>query len=115
MNQSRRVSPSESLSFTTPLPNRSGGLEDLSSKSLAATVYAPSGAQSSWTALGLSTGSMTVSGSVPNETGTHKLFLWVDGERRAEINLIASGPASTAGTAQISITADRTTVTADMV
>lgn len=117
MKQSRRVSPLESVTFKESCPNRSGALEDLSGTSveLAATLLTPRGRKFTFDALGTSTGDVIANGTIPDETGTHRLFYWVNGEMRSEINLIARGQSSETGATQISITADRTTVTADMV
>lgn len=115
MIQSRRVSPSEAIQFTESLPNRAGVLEDLSSATLKAQIVAPSGTESTFSVVGTSAGEMTLSGTLENQEGTHKAYLWVNGELRKELHLVARGPEATAtGTSHITITADRTTITVDM-
>lgn len=113
MRQARHVSPGETVTFTESLPTRAGVLDDISGAELRAVVAAPDGNETTFSAIGLATGEMTFSGTIANQTGTHKAYLWVNGEMRKQLDMIARGPSAVAGTASLPITFDRTVFTWD--
>lgn len=113
MKQARRVSPGETVTFTESVPTRSGVLEDISGAELRAVVAAPDGTEATFSVLGYSTGEVTFSGTLSSQIGTHKAFLWVDGEMRKQVDLIARGPAAAAGAVSLPLTWDRTVFTWD--
>ena len=89
MTATRKAYIGETTTFTHTVRSANGAVEDMSAATLVCKVMAPDGAIGSLTPTGASTGVVTITGTLAEQQGTHKWALKVNGNVRAEGQIIA--------------------------